>query len=323
MGAAQATRGPGSPAESADRARDDGPSAHPDEAVDAFLAHGRTIRHFSPHTLSAYGADLARLCAFLEGEGLRDVRRVDVAVLRRFLAREEERGLARTSLARLVASVRSLWKWLHKERVVPVNVAAALRSPSRRRTLPEPLTREEVDRVLASPLPPGVLAARGRAILEVLYSAGLRVVEVTRLDLTDVDLTRGTLRVRGKGRKERLAFLGGAARDAVQRYLGLRQVDPKLRAAPAVFVNRHGGRLSVRGVQRLVEKELARAGLAGRGTPHTLRHSFATHLLDAGADLRSVQEMLGHADLATTQIYTHVTAKRLRKAYDSAHPRAE
>jgi integrase/recombinase XerC len=211
---------------------------------------------------------------------------------------------------------------MHKERLVPVNVAAALRSPKRRRTLPEPLTKEEVLRLVAAPQGDGFLTSRARAVLEVLYSAGLRVHELSGLDLGQVDLQRGVLRVRGKGRKERLAFLGAPARDALSRYLAVRQLEPRLRVSDAVFVNRRGGRLSVRGVERVVEDQLAVAGLAGRGTPHTLRHSFATHLLDAGADLRTVQEMLGHADLATTQIYTHVTARRLRDAYDTAHPRA-
>lgn len=307
----------------AERAARDGPPSHPDETVDAFLAYARTVRHLSPHTLTAYAADLSRLCAFLDAAGVRDIRRVDVGTLRRFLAHEEQRGLAKASLGRVVASIRSHWKWMHRERAVPVNVAAALRSPRRGRTLPEPLTKEEVGRVLTTPSDGGFLASRARAVLEVLYSAGLRVVEASGLDLADVDFVRGTLRVRGKGRKERIAFLGSTARDAVQRYLGMRQVDPALRGGPAVFVNLRGGRLSVRGIQRVVDHEMARAGLAGRGSPHTFRHSFATHLLDAGADLRSVQEMLGHADLATTQIYTHVTAKRLRAAYDDAHPRAK
>jgi integrase/recombinase XerC len=297
--------------------------AHPDDAADGFLAYLRTVRHVSPHTLNAYGGDLARLAAFLEREGISDVRKTDLRVLRRFLAHEEERGLAKSSVARLVASIRSLWKWMHKERIVAANVATALRSPKRRRTLPEPLTKEEVLRVLSRPADDSFLAARALAVVEALYSAGLRVAELARLDLDDVDLVRGTIRARGKGRKERLAFLGKDARAALERYLGLRQVDAALRGSPAVFVNRRGGRLSVRGIQRVVDAELARAGLAGRGSPHTLRHSFATHLLDAGADLRSVQEMLGHADLATTQIYTHVTTKRLRDAYESAHPRAK
>jgi integrase/recombinase XerC len=302
----------------------DGAAPHlPDDAVDGFLAWCRGVRHMSPRTLEAYGSDLSKLSAFLEREGLLDVRRVNVATLRRFLAAEEARGLAKTSVAREVASVRSLWRWMHRERVVPVNVAAALRAPKRRRALPEPLSREELERLLGASQKDGFLSARARAVLEVLYSAGLRVMELTRLDLESVDLSRGVLRVRGKGRKERIAFLGGAARDALSRYLAIRQIDSRLRPSPAVFVNRSGGRLSVRGVQRIVEAQLAAAGLAGRGTPHTLRHSFATHLLDNGADLRSVQEMLGHADLATTQIYTHVTSRRLKEAYEKAHPRAK
>lgn len=297
--------------------------ARPEDALDAFLSACRSVRHLSPHTLEAYGGDLSRLCAFLDRSGVPDVRRVDVALLRRFLAAEEARGLARTSLARVVASTRSFFRWMHRERIVPTNVATALRSPKRRRTLPEPLSRAEVERVLSSPAEDGFLAARARAVVEVLYSAGLRVRELTRLSTDDVDLVRGVLRVQGKGRKERIAFLGGMARSALERYLAVRQLDPRLRGDDAVFVNLRGGRLSVRGVERIVGKELARAGLAGRGTPHTLRHSFATHLLDSGADLRSVQEMLGHADLATTQIYTHVTSKRLRESYDRAHPRAK
>ncbi|MCG3133316.1 MAG: Tyrosine recombinase XerC [Planctomycetes bacterium] len=291
-------------------------------AIDGFMGWCRTVRHMSPRTLEAYGGDLMRLAAFLDEAGVRDVRKADLAVLRRFLAAEEERGLAKSSLARAVASVRSLFKWLHRERVVPANVAAALRSPKRGRSLPAPLSREEVDRLLSAPQGDGFRTARARAVLEVLYSAGLRVMELAALTVDDVNFARGVLRVRGKGRKERLAFLGAPALDAVARYLGIRQLDARLRASPHVFVNRRGGALSIRGVQRIVEDQLAAAGLAGRGTPHTLRHSFATHLLDAGADLRSVQEMLGHADLATTQIYTHVTTKRLREAYEKAHPRA-
>ncbi len=294
----------------------------PDEALDAFLAYGRTARKLSQHTLEAYGGDLSRLCSFLDRSGVADVRRVDVAVLRRFLAQESDRGLAKSSLARLVASVRSWFKWLHRERVVAANAAAALRAPRKARTLPEPLTQAEIDRLLSAPAEEGWLAARARAVLEVLYSGGLRVGELARLDLGDVDLESGVMRVMGKRKKERLAFLGGPARAAVERYLALRAVALGAADAEALFVNRTGRRLSVRGIERIVDAQLAKAGLAGRGTPHTLRHSFATHMLDAGADLRSVQELLGHSDLATTQIYTHVTPRRLREAYDKAHPRA-
>jgi integrase/recombinase XerC len=293
----------------------------PDDAVDRFLSYGRTARGWSVHTLEAYGADLTRLCAFLDASGERDVRRVDARLLRRFLASEKDRGLARTSLARVVASIRSLFKWLHKERVVPANAAVALRAPRKHRSLPEPLTQQEVERLLSAPEGEGLLPERSRAMLEVLYSAGLRVSELVGTNLDDVDLAQGVLRVRGKGRKERLAFLGRPAREALTRYLALRQTTPGTDRTRAVFVNRNGGRLTVRSVERIVKKELARAGLAGRGTPHTLRHSFATHLLDAGADLRSVQELLGHADLSTTQIYTHGTPRRLAEAYSKAHPR--
>jgi integrase/recombinase XerC len=294
----------------------------PDEALDRFLAYCRTIRNLSPHTLEAYGGDLSRFAAFLDRSGVGDVRRVDVTHLRRFLAEETDRGLAKTSLSRLVASVRSFFKWMRKDRIVLVNPAEALRAPKKRRTLPEPLTKAEMERVLAVPADDGWIAARAAAVLEVLYSAGLRVGELQRLDLSDVDLPRGVMRVQGKRKKERLAFLGPPARRALERYLALRQVEFGAHGATALFVNNRGQRLSVRGLERVVDGRLRRAGLGGRGTPHTLRHSFATHMLDAGADLRSVQELLGHSDLATTQIYTHVTAKRLRDAYDKAHPRA-
>lgn len=294
----------------------------PDEALDGFLAYGRSVRNLSPHTLEAYGGDLSRFCAFLDRAGVPDVRRVDVTVLRRFLAEETDRGLAKTSIARLAASVRSWFKWMHRERIVVANPAAALRAPKKRRTLPDPLTQAEVGRLLAAPAADGWIAARARAVVEVLYSGGIRVGEMQKLDLADVDLSSGVMRVRGKRKKERLAFLGTPARSALERYLALRQVEMGPIPAEALFVNNRGARLSVRGLERVVDGQLKRAGLAGRGTPHTLRHSFATHMLDAGADLRSVQELLGHADLATTQIYTHVTPKRLREAYDKAHPRA-
>jgi len=294
----------------------------PDEAVDGFLNYGRTIRNLSAHTLEAYGGDLSRLAAFLDRADVIDVRRVDVGALRRFLSDETDRGLARTSIARLASSVRSLFRWLHRERIVLANPAAALRAPKKRRTLPDPLSQAEMEKVLAVPADDGWLAARGRAVVEVLYSAGLRVGELARLDLADVDLASGVMHVRGKRKKERLAFLGRPARESLERYLALRQTELGPSAATALFVNNRGTRLSVRGLERVVDAQLKRSGLAGRGSPHTLRHSFATHMLDAGADLRSVQELLGHKDLATTQIYTHVTPKRLREAYDKAHPRA-
>jgi integrase/recombinase XerC len=294
----------------------------PDEALDGFLAYGRGIRNLSPHTLEAYGGDLARFCAYLDRAGVPDVRRVDIALLRSFLSAETDRGLAKTSIARLAASVRSFFKWMHRERVIVTNPASALRAPKKRRTLPDPLTKAEVERLLAAPAKDGWISARARAVVEVLYSGGLRVGELAKLDLSDVDLSSGVVHVRGKRKKERLSFLGTPARRALEQYLALRQVELGVLADTALFVNNRGRRLSVRGLERVVDLQMKKAGLAGRGTPHSLRHSFATHMLDAGADLRSVQELLGHADLATTQIYTHVTSKRLRETYDKAHPRA-
>ena len=296
---------------------------HPDDALDGFLNYGRTARNLSPHTLEAYGGDLSRFCAFLDKNGVTDVRRIDMVLLRRFLGEQSDRGLAKTSLARLVSSVRSLFRWMHKGRHIPANPATALRGPKKRRTLPEPLSQAEVGRLLVAPAKKdGWMSARSRAIVEVLYSGGVRVGELHKLDFTDVDLASGVVRVKGKRKKERLSFLGVPARTALERYIALRQVELGPIESPALFVNNRGTRLSVRGIERVVDGQLKRAGLAGRGSPHTLRHSFATHMLDAGADLRSVQELLGHADLATTQIYTHVTPKRLRDAYDKAHPRA-
>ena len=295
---------------------------HPDDAVDGFLATGRNVKRWSPNTLEAYGADLVRLCTFLDREGVRTVERIDAALLREFLAAESARGLAPTSLARVVATLRSFCRWMAKERILGGNPAATLRSPRRGRRLPDPLTRQEVEQLLALRRGDDLLDLRDAAILETLYSAGVRVSELVGLDLGAVDLAGGVVRVLGKGRKERLAFLGGPARRALERYLARRATTPGLGRSDAVFVNGKGGRLTARSVERIVARDLAKAGLAGRGTPHTLRHSFATHLLDAGADLRTVQELLGHADPATTQIYTHVTPRLLREAYRKAHPRA-
>ncbi len=281
---------------------------------------GRHVKRWSPHTLEAYGADLGRLCAFLDAEKIRDVTTVDATLLRSFVVTESERGLAASSLSRVIATLRSLFKWLQRERITTVNPAGALRSPRKHRHLPEPLTQAEVGEFLSLSRKDDLAGTRDAAMLEVLYSAGLRVSELVGLDLADIDLNGGVLRVRGKGKKERLAFLGQPATRAFERYLARRSLGGA--TTDAVFVNGRGGRLTTRSVERIVERDLARAGLAGRGTPHTLRHSFATHLLDAGADLRTVQELLGHADPATTQIYTHVTPRLLREAYEKAHPRA-
>jgi integrase/recombinase XerC len=221
--------------------------------------------------------------------------------------------------------MRSFYAFGQREGWVRANPAKPLRSPRRPRKLPKFLTGDEISALLAAPSPAAAGGLRDRAILELMYSAGVRVRELVGLDDGDLDLANGTVRVRGKGRRERLGIVGGHARTALRQWLAAR---PKPARAPAgrsqpLFTNKFGGRLSVRGIARLLEKHLAAAGLAKRASPHTLRHSFATHLLDAGADIRSVQELLGHKSLVTTQIYTHVTTTRLREAFDKAHPRAK
>jgi integrase/recombinase XerC len=208
--------------------------------------------------------------------------------------------------------------------VLTNNPATGLRGPRQERKLPRFFSREEMLRLLEAPPADGPLGLRDRAILEVLYSAGLRVSELTGLELGDLDLGEGLATVRGKGRKERLALLGPPATQAINAWLPARQAlaGPRALTQPALFLNRRGTRLTTRSVGRLLSKYLAQTGLDPEASPHTLRHSFATHLLDAGADIRSVQELLGHRSLGTTQMYTHVSTQRLRDSYHKAHPRA-
>jgi integrase/recombinase XerC len=245
-------------------------------------------------------------------------------LLRRFAAGLHAAGYAASTVARKLASTRSFYAFGQREGWVRANPAKPLRSPRRARKLPKFLTGEEIARLLATPQPQAAGGLRDRAILELMYSSGVRVRELVSLDDADLDLRNATVRVRGKGRRERLGIVGRHARAALEAWLAARprQAAASPRGSRALFTNKLGGRLSVRGVARLLEKHLAVAGLTGRASPHTLRHSFATHLLDAGADIRSVQELLGHKSLVTTQIYTHVTTSRLLDAFDKAHPRA-
>jgi len=239
-------------------------------------------------------------------------------------SKEIERGLAKGSVQRKLSAARSFFRHLLEQGAIEVHPATGLRRRRGSRRLPGALTREEIARLLEAPSAETPLGRRDRALLEFTYSAGTRVAETVGLDRDDLDFAGSVARVRGKGRKERLVALGSHAARALQTYLGdPARPRPSERAARAVFLNARGGRLSTRSLGRAVEAALLRAGLSRRATPHTLRHSFATHLLDAGADLRSVQELLGHANVATTQIYTHVSIERLREVYERAHPRAE
>jgi integrase/recombinase XerC len=292
------------------------------EAVELFQGHLRTVRNLSRHSLSGYGTDLLQLTDFLEARGTTDPAAVTHLDLRAWLGEMREAGRSRATVARKMAAARSFFHWLCREGFLPADPAAGLRTPKKEKRLPRFLSREEMERLLSAPKGDGIREVRDRAILESLYSSGVRVSELAALDESDLDLRAGVARVMGKGRRERLAGLGRFAVEAIRAYAEGKRREPGGGRSGALFENRDGGRLSTRGIQRVVAKRLAEAGLDPRISPHKLRHSFATHLLDAGADLRSVQELLGHRNLASTQVYTHVTAGRLREVYDRAHPRA-
>jgi len=296
--------------------------------VARFLRHLELARNASAHTVRAYRSDLTEFATFLAERGL-DLSGVDRLVLRGFLARLRERDLSRRTLARKVATLRSLYRFLVGEGLISRNPALTLRTPRLPRRLPTVLDETQTARLIEGPMPSTVegwwrspwLRCRNRTILEVLYSTGMRAAELVALDVTDLDLLSEVALARGKGRKERLVPLGSYACAALGEYLPMR-AERAPAGEPALFINGKGRRFTTRTFRRVVREAARRLGLPASVTPHTLRHSFATHLLDRGADLRSVQELLGHKHLSTTQLYTHLTTERLRQAYDRAHPRA-
>jgi integrase/recombinase XerC len=286
-------------------------------AVAAFLRYLLAERGASPHTVRSYRADLLDCVAFLQRRTLGSLADADSRVVRAYLADLHERGLARTSMARRLATLRSFFRYLVRRGLARTNPAREVRTPSLPGRLPAHLPIDQSEALFRQQFGDDEASRRDRAILEVFYASGVRVAELSGLDLEDVDLREGSVRVLGKGRKERIVPLGGKAIEALHVYLGAREGG-----RGPLFRNGRGHRLTVRSLHRIVRARARAAGLAGRVTPHTLRHTFATHLLDAGADLRLIQELLGHARLGTTQRYTHVSADRLTKVYDAAHPRA-
>jgi integrase/recombinase XerD len=298
-----------------------------EELVLDFLAYLELERGLSRNTLEAYRSDLLQFGQFLEGRRLAPLE-VGERDLSRFVTRlaSGEGGrpaVAPATVQRKVACLRSFYRHLRREGLIEHDPTAGLRGPKRRQRLPHVLARAEVQRLLAQPAGTEPAALRDRALLELMYACGLRATEAIDLDVGDVDLEAGVLRTRGKGSKERLVPVGREAVRAVEHYLA--RGRPKLvgqRAEPRLFVNRRGCGLTRQGLYKIVQRHARSAGLADRMSPHTLRHTFATHLLAGGCDLRSLQEMLGHADIATTQIYTHLSAERLRDVYHQAHPRA-
>ena len=292
--------------------------------VDEYLTSLRVRQNSSIHTVESYGLDLRQFLAFLATEKVSDFKSIDHLLLRRYLALLKTSLLAKTTIGRKLSCLRSFFKYLCQQDYLDHNPVCWVNTPKREKRLPEFLYRDETEAFLNLPDATEPLGIRDQAILEIFYSSGLRLNELVGLTLNNLDLSQGYLRVFGKGSKERLVPLGGAAKRALEKYLS--EVRPNLASlnnpVENVFLNYRGTRLSGRSVQRLFEKYLNQLALNRKISPHTMRHTFATHLLENGADLRVVQELLGHVDISTTQIYTHLTKERIRVVYLKNHPRA-
>ncbi|MHC4743558.1 MAG: tyrosine recombinase XerC [Planctomycetota bacterium] len=321
--------------------------------IQKFLDYLTFEKRFSVHTAKCYGADLGQFGEFLLGTSDRGAGEheampqehggaatavatqasvqidhllltADVNAVRSFLAFLNEKDYSKATIARKLATLRSFYKFLVKRNEITTNPVVAVRTPKQEKKLPRFLEYEEVKRLLETPPMDNWLGARDRAILETLYSTGIRVSELVALNMDDIDFLGEVVHIRGKGKKERIAPISSSALQVIQHYMEYRNkraqsntnFDPKV-----LFVNKHGRRLSTRSVRRKMDKYLKMAGLDPSISPHTLRHSFATHMLNKGADLRSVQELLGHQSLSTTQVYTHLNTSKIKEIYDSAHPR--
>jgi len=297
-------------------------------AVEGFLKAARAERDLSSNTLAAYGGDLDQFVAWARRHEIADLDQIDRRALRRYVAHMSERGLARRSIARKTSALRSMLRWSRLHSLIETNPAEDLAAPKLDKPLPKVLKASEAAWLCELPPDDDPLGIRDRAVLEVLYGSGLRVSELCGLDLDDLDLAENHVTVMGKGRKQRRVPLSGPAARALSAYLEAR-ASLSERAGDtrtmgdrhALFLNVRGTRLGPRSVRRILDRYVDAEG-ARHVNPHALRHSFATHLLDNGADLRTVQELLGHESLATTQIYTHVSTERLRTVYEQSHPRA-
>jgi tyrosine recombinase XerC len=282
--------------------------------LDKYLTYLEIEKNYSPHTLLNYRLDLEEFIKFLKDS---PIEKVEYFTLRKFLAELKAKNHMPRTLARKVSSLRSFYKFLQREGYIKNNPAVLVQTPKLDKKLPKFLTEDEMTRFIEAPDIVKHFGRRDRAILETLYSAGLRVSELVSLNVDHVDLIGNIVKVAGKGKKERLVPIGDKAVDAIKDYLDHRESE-----AAALFLNKNGTRLSTRSICNLTHKYIRQISVQTNVSPHVLRHSFATHLLNRGADLRSVQELLGHVNLSTTQIYTHVTTERLKSIYDKAHPRA-
>ena len=323
--------------------------------IHKFLDYLKYERRFSEHTAKCYGADLTQFGEFLKGASESDhsgaelissshheaepatavATQVDIKVdqlllsvqidsVRSYLGLLNEKQYSKATIARKLATLRSFYKFLVKRNHVSSNPVVSIRTPKQEKKLPRFLEYEEVKKLLSTPPVNTWLGARDRAILETLYSTGIRVSELVALNMDDIDFLGEVVHIRGKGKKERITPIGSSALQVIQHYMEYRNKRAQSNGnfdSKVLFVNKHGQRLSTRSVRRKMDKYLKMSGLDPDISPHTLRHSFATHMLNNGADLRSVQELLGHQSLSTTQIYTHLTTTRLKEVYDNAHPR--
>ena len=289
-----------------------------DKYIEKFIRFLEIEKNYSPHTILNYKLDLVNFKRFL---GAQELEKVDYLFLRRYLALLKEKHLGTRTVGRRLSALRSFFRFLVRDGYLKVNPIQMLSSPKLDKHLPQFLTEEEAAKLIESAFAkaqddePGL---RDRAILEMFYSTGMRISELVGLNIDDVDFVGGVAKVLGKGRKERIVPVGDIAAGTVRKYLDKR----KKKDEAALFLNKYGTRISARGVRYLTRKYLKAIGMREGVSPHTLRHSFATHLLNRGADLRTVQELLGHANLSTTQIYTHLTTEKLKNVYDKAHPRA-
>lgn len=286
--------------------------------IEQFLKFLEVEKNSSPHTIKNYRSDLIEFFRFVGKNSLKDINYLEI---RKFLAYLKEKEFLKTTVSRKLACLKSFFKYLTRERLLTTNPASGIQTPKRDRRLPSFLEIKEVEHLIEAAKGDKWETKRDLTILETLYSSGIRVSELVGLNEEDIDLLSHLIKVRGKGKKERIVPIGSCAVDAIKSYLEVAPLDLERRSVP-LLINRRKTRLTDRSVRRIILKYAGLAALKKGISPHTLRHSFATHLLDRGADLRSVQELLGHAHLSTTQIYTHVSAKRLREAYDQAHPRA-
>lgn len=302
--------------------------------LDKFITHLRVERNYSPHTLVAYKGDLKSFINFLKKDKIDSFHKVDRLEVRKFLAHLAGKNFEKSTIARKLSSIRSFFVFLTREKIIAQNPTIHIPTPKRMKKIPSFLDLHEVKLLLELPNRRTLLGLRDRAILEVLYGSGLRVSELVNLNVNDVDLLGGMIKVKGKGSKERLVPIGEMGLNSIERYLRMRQLPGsstffKVKnfqnlsySKEPLFLNFQSLRLNAQSINRLVHKYIRLASIKKGVSPHTLRHTFATHLLDAGCDLRAVQEMLGHVSLSTTQVYTHVTTERLKRIYKKYHPRA-